>query len=414
MRTVLVPAALALLLAGAGAGRGEAPPAAAPAKSSPEEVLARAVVERARANVTLEDARLGRLRKQFARGAVDAATLKEAEAKLAVARANLAVAEAELALVARKKGAAPDEKADNRALAEARAKMALQQAEMEKLREMLERERKRAAREEELASAALKEARRNRADAEATRDALRKEVDRNAQLVKEAAQLRDKAVAAEIAQRAAQDRAAQLLKQAEDLAREVARLRKAGAAAPKGKNPPPGKVEGAIQKTDPSGLVTVSVGQDAGLERGHTLEVFRLGKAPQYLGTLRIVAVSPKEAVGQVVGRAASPLQVGDRVAGTLDGIKLPAPAKASPPADVEGLVKGVGADGLVTVALGSDAGLSKGATLEVFRLKPAPKYLGRIRLVEVTATQAVGKPVGRLAAPIQVGDHVASRIIPQ
>src|SRR5439155_512641 len=82
-----------------------------------------------------------------------------------------------------------------------------------------------------------------------------------------------------------------------------------------GKNPPPGDVEGVVKKVDESGLVQISVGSDAGLARGHTLEVFRLKPAPRYLGQIRIVEVKRTEAVGRVVGRPLGKIQKDDRVA---------------------------------------------------------------------------------------------------
>jgi hypothetical protein len=94
------------------------------------------------------------------------------------------------------------------------------------------------------------------------------------------------------------------------------------------------------------------------------------------------------------------------RVAGT----------KNPPPENVEGLIKNTDpSSGLVTLTIGSDAGLSKGHTLEVFRLSSVAhqsKYLGTIRILEVTATQAVGQPTGRMTSPPQAGDRVASHIL--
>jgi hypothetical protein len=86
-----------------------------------------------------------------------------------------------------------------------------------------------------------------------------------------------------------------------------------------------------------------------------------------------------------------------------------------NPPADnVEGLVKDIDPrSNLMTLTIGSDAGLTKGHTLELFRLNPAsPKYLGTVRIVEAEHHQAVAQPVGRLTAPPQPGDRVASRIL--
>jgi hypothetical protein len=93
----------------------------------------------------------------------------------------------------------------------------------------------------------------------------------------------------------------------------------------------------------------------------------------------------------------------------TTTGVKNP-PAK-----DVEGVVKRVDANsGLVTISGGSDAGLVKGNTMEVFRLASVPaqsKYLGRIQVLDTTPTEAVCRPVGRMPGVPQVGDRVASRI---
>jgi hypothetical protein len=92
----------------------------------------------------------------------------------------------------------------------------------------------------------------------------------------------------------------------------------ANGSGPRGKVPPSERVEGQITKVSPQGLVVVSIGSDAGLAKGQTLEVFRLAPKPMYLGTLRIMEVKPKEAVGQPVGKVLQPLQVGDRVAARL------------------------------------------------------------------------------------------------
>src|SRR5439155_25807060 len=67
------------------------------------------------------------------------------------------------------------------------------------------------------------------------------------------------------------------------------------------------------------------------------------------------------------------------------------------PPVLVEGQVKEVAKDGSVRLSVGSDAGLAKGHTLEVFRPVPAassPMYITRIRIIEISAGESVGKPV--------------------
>jgi hypothetical protein len=86
------------------------------------------------------------------------------------------------------------------------------------------------------------------------------------------------------------------------------------------KNPPAENVEGQVTKVDAkTGLVTLSVGSDAGLATGHTLEVFRLNPA-KYLGTVRVLEAKPREAVAQPVGRLLAPVQQGDKVANKIQG----------------------------------------------------------------------------------------------
>lgn len=85
------------------------------------------------------------------------------------------------------------------------------------------------------------------------------------------------------------------------------------------KNPPKENVEGMVKQVDAAtGLVTISIGSDAGLQKGHTLEVFRLNPA-KYLGTLTVVEVQPTTAVGRVKG-VKDAVQAGDRVASRLIG----------------------------------------------------------------------------------------------
>jgi hypothetical protein len=88
-----------------------------------------------------------------------------------------------------------------------------------------------------------------------------------------------------------------------------------------GKAPPPEDVEGLVTDADPSGLLKINVGADAGLQKGHTLELFRLGgraEGGQYLGTVRVIDVSPTAAVCQPVGKLRVPAEKGDHVASRL------------------------------------------------------------------------------------------------
>lgn len=91
----------------------------------------------------------------------------------------------------------------------------------------------------------------------------------------------------------------------------------------KKKNPPAENIEGKIKEVAPNGLVLISIGSDAGLLKGQTVEAFRLAdKAAEskYLGTLRIIDVKAKEAIGQAVGRLTESPRVGDRVSSRILG----------------------------------------------------------------------------------------------
>jgi hypothetical protein len=89
-------------------------------------------------------------------------------------------------------------------------------------------------------------------------------------------------------------------------------------------------------------------------------------------------------------------------------------PNRNPPPEDVEGVILETDAKtGLVTISIGTDSGVNVGNTLEVFRIKPEPKYLGTIRILDAQAKQAVG----RLTTPpryglLEKGDIVATKIM--
>jgi hypothetical protein len=143
--------------------------------------------------------------------------------------------------------------------------------------------------------------------------------DRAAEAEKEAAALRKKVVDLEIQLKAMLEKVRAQEIEIQRLNRELAAR---GAAQPKPANNPPAEdVKGVVRKVDGK-LVTINIGSDAGLVRGHTLEVFRLGKQPKYLGRIKIVEVKAKEAVGQEVGRMLDKVQAGDEVASRLAGGK--------------------------------------------------------------------------------------------
>jgi hypothetical protein len=68
----------------------------------------------------------------------------------------------------------------------------------------------------------------------------------------------------------------------------------------------------------------------------------------------------------------------------------------------------------LVELNFGSDQGVSKDHTLEVFRLQPRAEYLGRLRVVESTPHRAVARLIrsGSVThSPLREGDEVSSTV---
>lgn len=136
------------------------------------------------------------------------------------------------------------------------------------------------------------------------------------------ANLRDQVVAVEIKLRSLQERNVQLLETIEKLTKEIARLRKDAVPerpAPGKDNPPAENLEGTVKRTDKaSGLTTITIGSDAGLQKGHTLEVFRLKPVSKYLGRVKVIEVTAKEAVCQPIGKLHDTLEPGDNVASRI------------------------------------------------------------------------------------------------
>lgn len=141
--------------------------------------------------------------------------------------------------------------------------------------------------------------------------------------VKEKNDLRQRAVAAEIENKGLKDRLDQLARVVEDQQKDLVRIKAAGGVSAQPvanvKNPPPENVEGLIKAVDSgSGLVTLTIGSDSGILKGHTLEVYRLSPTPKYLGTIRVLDSKAHEAVGKPLSGRLGPIQVGDRVASKI------------------------------------------------------------------------------------------------
>jgi hypothetical protein len=157
--------------------------------------------------------------------------------------------------------------------------------------------------------------------------ALLKEVRRRDEailiLTKEVKVIRQEAVAAQNALAAVKARLEDSLEQMKEKDRIIAGLRAAaGERAKKIPNFPSKYVKGTITKVDPqSGLVEIDLGKDAGIEKNHHLEAFRVQPRAEYLGRIRIVEVYERKSVGRLEMWAPKNriLQVGDSVASRLD-----------------------------------------------------------------------------------------------
>ncbi|HEV3205090.1 MAG TPA: hypothetical protein VGY77_11930 [Gemmataceae bacterium] len=175
----------------------------------------------------------------------------------------------------------------------------------------------------------LEELKRRQAEVENITKAAAAKDDKINALEKDNGDFRNRAVAAEINFKAEHERNARLLDQLEKLAKDNERLQqqaKGGgiiAGAPP-KKAPPDDVKGTVVEIDAkSGLLTISIGSDSGINVGHTLEVYRLEPNPEYLGSIKIVDVHFKQAVARaVLPLKTEKLRKGDVVASRIVALR--------------------------------------------------------------------------------------------
>ncbi len=157
---------------------------------------------------------------------------------------------------------------------------------------------------------------------------LKAEVKRNSEISKELEQTRAKEISERISAQTFRSTNERLEVQLREMAKDFERAKTGGSSAlaqsnKASKNPPPDNIEGMVKVADASGLIKISIGSDAGLTKGHTLEVFRLSAVAtqsKYLGTVRILEVTPNEAVAQPVKPLSDKPIAGDRVASRILG----------------------------------------------------------------------------------------------
>ncbi len=157
---------------------------------------------------------------------------------------------------------------------------------------------------------------------------LKAEVIRNKEISKKLEDTRAEEINQRIAAQTFKSTNERLEVQLREMAKDMERTKSGGSSAltqvnKASKNPPPDNIEGMVKATDASGLIKISIGSDAGLIKGHTLEVFRLSAVAtqsKYLGTVRILEVTPNEAVAQPVKPLSDKPIAGDRVASRILG----------------------------------------------------------------------------------------------
>ncbi len=185
------------------------------------------------------------------------------------------------------------------------------------------------AKENAQASMSISEVKKRQEDVAQLRETLKKETELNTTLVKDNAKFRDDAISAAIEKRRALDMNKRLEGQLQEMAKDMARVRSSGGGTTTARagamNPPPDSVEGLVKNADQrSGLMTITIGSDAGLVKGNTLYLFRLNTAAptqsRYLGAVRVLEADHTEAVVQPVGTLRGAPQVGDRVASRILG----------------------------------------------------------------------------------------------
>ena len=104
------------------------------------------------------------------------------------------------------------------------------------------------------------------------------------------------------------------------------------------------------------------------------------------------------------------------RVGLSDDVSRIKSVSNVLPPEPVEGFVRRVDAQNKrVEISIGADDGLVAGHELELYRTKPFPEYIGKIRIESVDPDQAVGVVIGKTinGKKIQEGDIVSPKIIP-
>jgi hypothetical protein len=178
---------------------------------------------------------------------------------------------------------------------------------------------------ERRAERALIEARRREEEIKILLDLVKKRGEELAKAQADATKYRNEALTQADIARVATQQAQNLLNRLQEKERQVAPMILKGAKPERDRsaNPPPAYVKGKVLKVNPNDarMVVISLGADAGLKQGHTLEVYRLKPQPTYLGRIQIVDAAKGQATGRLMAPAKGKtpkIEVGDEVASSI------------------------------------------------------------------------------------------------
>ena len=139
--------------------------------------------------------------------------------------------------------------------------------------------------------------------------------------------------------------------------------------------------------------------------------------AVQFEALAKTRQIQNENLLEQVRGLTIALRKVESGVGGDGGGGGVRDPNGPNPPAVVvNGKIQKVDGGDLVVLSLGSDNGIAKGNTLDVYRTQPEPKYLGMVRITEVYHHNSVARlvPTGnaQFRAKLQEGDLVTSKLL--
>jgi hypothetical protein len=139
--------------------------------------------------------------------------------------------------------------------------------------------------------------------------------------------------------------------------------------------------------------------------------------AVQFEGLFKTAKIQNENLLQQLQGVTADLVKAQAGIGGGGgEGPGMRDPSAPNPPAvNVNGKIEKVDGTDLVLLTLGTDHGVNKGNTLDVYRTQPQPKYLGMVRIIDANHHHSVARvvPTGNAAfrPKLLEGDLVTSKL---